>query len=93
MANKRDIKKEIKSNTDQLIEDAFYQSLDADDKTVKSMDGIVDDIVDHRFDLLNRVANYPNKETRAKIKEHFNSIRTDLDKLTADFRKKIGTVG
>jgi len=93
MANKRDIKKQIKSETNRLIEDAYYQSLEADDKLVKKMDGFIDEIVEKRFDLLRGVGHYPKGEKRAKVKEHFNAIRTELDSHVAEYSKKIGRIG
>ena len=92
MANKRDIKKEIKSYTDELIEDAFIESINGDEKEAKKMDEIIDEIIDYRYDLLSRVANSP-KGNRAKVKEHFRSIRNDLMTKGEEYRKKIGKVG
>lgn len=92
MASKRDIKKKIKSDTDELIEDAFIESINGDKKEAEKMDGIIDEIIDYRYDLLSRVSNHP-RENRAKVKEHFNAIRTDLSAKNKDYKKKIGRVG
>jgi len=92
MASKRDIKKKIKSDTDELIEDAFIESINGDKKEAEKMDGIIDEIIDYRYDLLSRVSN-PPRENRAKVKEHFNAIRTDLSAKNTDYKKKIGRIG
>ena len=92
MANKRDLKKEIKNATDRLIEDAFYQTLDAAEKEVKKMDELIDKIVDDRFELINKVNQYPLNEKNAQIKSHFEGIKKELDKLVLDYTKKIGKV-
>jgi hypothetical protein len=91
MASKRDIKKKIKSETDELIEDAFIESINGDKKEAGRMDGIIDEIIDYRYDLLGRVSNHP-KGNRAKVKDHFNAIRTDLSTKNTDYSKKIGRV-
>lgn len=91
MASKRDLKKKIKSETDELIEDAFIESINGDQKEADKMDGLVDEIIDYRYDLLSRVSNYP-KGDRAKVKDHFNAIRTDLSTKNTDYNKKIGRV-
>lgn len=91
MPSKRDIKKKIKSETNELIEDAFIESINGDKKEASKMDGIIDEIIDYRYDLLSRVSNHP-RENRAKVKEHFNAIRTDLSTKNADYSKKIGRI-
>lgn len=93
MASRRKIKKNIKEKTNLLIEDAFIESINGDEKEGKKMDDIIDNIIDDRHSMLNKVSNYPRKENRAKIKEHFNAIRTDLDAKVTEYDKKIGRVG
>ncbi|MAY83770.1 MAG: hypothetical protein CMP59_06505 [Flavobacteriales bacterium] len=92
MANKRDLKKEIKKATDSLIEDAFYQTLDAAEKEAKKMDDLIDKIVDERFDLINKINQYPLNEKADKVKAHFNDVKKELDKMVDDYTKKIGKV-
>jgi len=92
MPNKRELKKQIKEHTNRLIEDAYYQTLEADQKELKAMEAVIDEIVDRRFELINRVANYPLNKNRREVKEHFNSIQADLEKLNVEFSKKIGRV-
>ena len=92
MPNKRELKKLIKEHTNRLIEDAYYQTLEADAAEVKKMESIIDDIVDKRFELINRVANYPLNKNRREVKEHFNTIQSDLEKVNIEFSKKIGRV-
>ena len=92
MANKRALKKLIKDNTDRLIEDAYYQTLEADDKEVKKMEAVIDEIVDKRFELINKISNYPLNKERRLVKEHFNAIQTELEKISVEFSKKIGRV-
>jgi len=93
MANKRDIKKEIKQSTNKLIEDAFYQTLDAGDKEVKKMDELIDKIVEERFELISKVNQYPINGEAKEIKSHFKEVREELGKLADEYTKKIGKVG
>lgn len=93
MANKRDIKKEIKNKTNGLIEDAFYQTLDAAKKEADKMDEVIDDIIDKRFELIRQVNQYPRNESVAKVKAHFESVRKELKEKLDSFSKKIGKVG
>ena len=93
MASRRKIKKQIKEKTNGLIEDAFIEAINGDEKESKKMDGIIDNIIDDRHEMLNQVCNYPLNEGRSAIKKHFQSIQEALDKKGADYQKKIGTVG
>lgn len=92
MPSRRKLKKEIKKKTNLLIEDAFIESINGDAKEVEKMDKIVDEIIDERFELLSGVSNYPKNESRTKKKDHFKSIKENLEKKTADYSKKIGSV-
>ncbi|MEQ8910065.1 MAG: hypothetical protein RIC95_12780 [Vicingaceae bacterium] len=93
MANRRSLKKQIKQETDLLIEDAFLESMEGDKKEKTKMDGIIDEIIDARHDLLSRISSYPKNHDRAKVKEHFNAVRTELADKTASYSKKIGRIG
>lgn len=89
MASRRKLKKKIKEQTNLLIEDAFIESLNGDEK----MDKVIDDLIDKRFDLLSKVSNYPLDKKGKEIKSHFNDLKKDLEKDITDFSKKIGSVG
>ena len=93
MPSRRKLKKEIKSETNLIIEDAFIESINGDEKEAKKMDSTIDAIIDDRYEMLSRVSSYPKNEGRAKVKKHFNAIKTDLSAKVADYRKKIGRVG
>ena len=93
MPSRRKIKKDIKNRTNLLIEDAFIESVNGDEKEGKKMDEIIDNIIDDRHQMLNKISDYPKRENRAKVKEHFNAIRTELDTKATDYAKKIGRIG
>jgi len=93
MASRRKFKKQIKNNTNLLIEDAFIEAINGDEKEAKKMDDIIDNIIDDRHEMLNKVSSYPLNENRATIKEHFKTIKTDLDSKATEYKKKIGIVG
>jgi hypothetical protein len=93
MASRKELKKQLKKATDLLIEDAFIESINGDEKEVAKMDKVVDKIIDDRYDLLSKVSTYPNKESRAKIKEHFKGIKDELEAKVATYTKEIGRVG
>tara|TARA_B110000503_G_C6993423_1_gene348362 strand:+ start:391 stop:672 length:282 start_codon:yes stop_codon:yes gene_type:complete len=93
MASRREFKKVIKDKTNLLIEDAFIESVNGDAKEAQKMDEIIDQVIDDRIEMLNKVCAYPNRESRAKIKAHFNEIATNLEAKTAEYTKKIGRVG
>ena len=92
MPSRRKLKKKIKQQTDLIIEDAFIESINGDEKEAKKMDTTIDSIIDDRYEMLSRVSNYPKSEKRAKVTEHFNAIKTDLDARVSDYSKKIGRV-
>lgn len=87
MASRRKLKKAIKSETNLLIEDAFIESLNGDEK----MDKVIDELIDARFDMLSGVSNYPNKDSKAAAK-HFNELKEKLNSSVIDYSKKIGRV-
>ncbi len=93
MASRRKFKKAIKSQTNFLIEDAFIESVNGDANEAEKMDKIIDQVIDDRIEMLNKVCAYPNRESSAKIKAHFNSIASNLEAKTAEYAKKIGRVG
>ncbi len=93
MASRRQFKKVIKGKTNFLIEDAFIESLNGDQKEAEKMDTIIDDLIDDRIEMLHNVCVYPNRESKAVIKEHFNDIAKNLEVKTAEYKKKIGKVG
>jgi|GEM_PF-1242855 hypothetical protein len=93
MASRRKFKKQIKNQTDLLIEDAFIESINGDAKEAIKMDSIIDEVIDERQIMLNQVCAYPNRESRANIKAHFNQMEKDLQSKAADYIKKIGRVG
>ncbi len=92
MANRRELKKEVKSSTNLLIEDAYLEAMEGDEKEKKKMNGIINDIVDARHDFLSRISSYPKSKDRTKVKDHFNAIRTELETKTADYSKQIGRI-
>ncbi len=93
MPSRRKLKKHVKIETDLIIEDAFIESINGDEKEAKKMDSMIDEIIDDRYEMLSRISTYPINESRAKVKEHFNAIKLDLTTKVADYSKKIGRVG
>ncbi|MBL4710151.1 MAG: hypothetical protein JKY48_17105 [Flavobacteriales bacterium] len=93
MASRRKFKKNIKAQTDVLIEDAFIESINGDEKEGNKMDQVIDAVIDDRIAMLNKVSNYPNKGTRAEVKAHFNAVKKDKEAKVSDYTKKIGRVG
>lgn len=93
MASRRKFKKQIKEKTDLLIEDAYMESINGDSKEAEKMDSMIDDIIDDRIAMLNKVCAYPNRENRANVKAHFNDISKSLETKATDYNKKIGRVG
>lgn len=93
MASRRKFKKQIKLKTDVLIEDAFIESINGDEKEGEKMDKIIDEVIDDRIEMLGKVCSYPNNGKRAEVKEHFRNIKTELETKASDYGKKIGRVG
>lgn len=92
MASRRKFKKQIKDKTNLLIEDAFIEAINGDEKEADKMDSIIDKVVDDRHEMLNRVCDYPSNDNRSNIKQHFKAIREDLNKKVEEHQKKIGIV-
>ena len=65
MASRRKFKKQIKLKTDILIEDAFIESINGDEK----MDKLIDEVIDDRIEILGKVCGYPNTAKRAEIQQ------------------------
>lgn len=87
MASRRKLKKAIKLQTNLLIDDAFVESINGDEK----VDQVIDELIDFRFDLLTDVSNYPLKDKKATAK-HFNEVKTKLNTSMGEYSKKIGRV-
>lgn len=92
MASRRKLKKKIKAETNLLIEDAFIEAINGDQKEESKMDDIIDSIIDERQEMLNKVSAYPINAARAEVKEHFDSLKTALQNKASEFGKKIGAV-
>lgn len=92
MANRRQIKKTIKSSTNQIIEDGFMELINSDKKEKDSLDKVIDEVVDYRLDLLKRVNSYPKHEKRGAKKKYFKKIKEELNKSNKEYDKKIGHV-
>ncbi len=88
MASRRKLKKSIKQSSNLLIEDAFIESLNGDAK----MDGLIDKIIEQRFESLNKVCAYPNRGSRAEVKAHFEGLKSEFDKGITEYTKKVGKV-
>lgn len=93
MPSRRKLKKHIKTQTNFLIEDAFIESINGDEKEGAKMDQIIDALIDDRIALLNKVSAYPNQGKRVEVKSHFNSLKKELSEKVSDYTKKIGRVG
>ncbi|MFB1022348.1 MAG: hypothetical protein QMC40_06270 [Vicingaceae bacterium] len=93
MASRTKFKKQIKNRTNLLIEDAFIESINGDAREAVKMDSIIDEVIDERHVMLNKVCVYPNRESRANIKAHFNQIGAELQERASAYEKKIGRVG
>jgi len=93
MANRREIKKEIKRKTDLLIEDAFIESINGDKKEADKMDQLIDELIDERYAMLSKVSSYPRNGSRNEIKKHFSDLQKELDNKVTEYDKKIGHVG
>lgn len=92
MASRREIKKAIKSSTNQIIEDGYMESINGDKKEKEKLDKVIDEVVEYRMDLINRVSNYPRHGKRSEKKKHFANIKGELEKNNLDYNKKIGHV-
>lgn len=93
MANRRELKKKIKQETNLLIEDAFMESIEGDAKEKKKMDILIDELIDDRHELISKVSNYPKNSKKAEVRNHFNLLQEELNEKTAAYSKKIGRVG
>lgn len=86
MANRRKLKKQIKEESNLLIEDAFIESLNGDQK----MDKLIDEMIDKRFELIAKISNYPSDKKAAR--SHFNDLKKELSENIQNYSKKIGKV-
>jgi hypothetical protein len=79
MANKRELKKDIRFLTEQVIMDALEvsASFDKDEDKKKVLDIIIE-LTEHHNNLLSR-ANHPDGKNDPKlVKKHYNKIISDL---------------
>ncbi|MDA3818716.1 MAG: hypothetical protein PF486_15150 [Prolixibacteraceae bacterium] len=89
MANKRELKKDIRYLTEQVIMDALEvaSTFDNDDDKKKALNIIIE-LTKRHNELLSR-ANHPDgKENRKIVKQHYNSIISDLlDSCNTSYEK------
>jgi hypothetical protein len=93
MANRREIKKEIKQKTNLLIEDAFIESINGGKKEAEKMDKIIDELIDARYEMISKVSTYPKNGSSSEIKKHFSALQSELSNKVEEYDKKIGHVG
>ncbi|MCF8363239.1 MAG: hypothetical protein K9G70_11530 [Prolixibacteraceae bacterium] len=91
MANKRELKKDIRFLTEQVIMDALEVAalFDKDEDKKKALDIIIE-LTERHNSLLSR-ANHPDGKDNPKlVKKHYNTIISDLLDSCNDAYEKLG---
>ncbi len=88
MANKRDLKKDINYVLGDIIEVVYMKGLENPDKDSKEGEAIIDDAI-ASFDGFMARANQRNLENP---KQHFKSIREDLQKTAETLVEKVNAL-
>ncbi|HKM94571.1 MAG TPA: hypothetical protein VJY41_13040 [Prolixibacteraceae bacterium] len=93
MASKRDLKKDIRSITEQVIADALEMTsnLEKDADREKILE-IILEITQIHNELIERVNHPDGKDNPKMIKKHFNAIIDDLMKGYSDAYEKLGKI-
>lgn len=89
MANKRDLKKQIKKRTNNLMEDAFSYTLNNPGENDSKADKLIDNIADKWFDLVSKVNHHPKNGKRSEVKKHFTEIKKELHESASKFEEKV----
>jgi hypothetical protein len=91
MANKRELKKDIRFLTEQVILDALEvaASFDKDEDKKKVLDIIIE-LTERHNNLLSRVNHSDGKDNPKLVKKHYNNIISDLLDSCNDAYEKLG---
>ncbi|MBX2827126.1 MAG: hypothetical protein KTR22_03145 [Flavobacteriaceae bacterium] len=88
MANKRDLKKDINYVLGDIIEAVYIWELTNPEKDTKKSEKIIDEAIE-TFDVLIAKMNDRSAENK---KQHFNSIRTELEEKGRKLIDKINAL-
>lgn len=93
MANKRELKKDIRFLTEQVIMDALEvaTSFDKDEDKKKVLDIIIELTQKHN-ELLSRANNPDGKDNPKLVKQHYNKIISDLLDSCNDAYEELGKI-
>ena len=79
MANRRDLKKDIKFLLENLIDECFLYNLMHPDKNEKKINDVINETVDLYDDLMGRISSYRRSvNSKAETKQLFAGIIKDL---------------
>jgi hypothetical protein len=81
MASKRILKKSINNLTFDLISECYVYSFFHRDVKSDKINGVMEDILKLRNDLVNRINNPAHKEDFKENRKYFRSITADMQKL------------
>jgi hypothetical protein len=84
MAKIRDLKRVINNELSLVIEECYVWQLVNPDKAEKAED-VIDEAIAHFDNLIDRV----NADNLQNKKVHFQNIKTDLNKVTAELLEKL----
>ena len=80
MTSRRTLKKKINNVVNDIIEDCYSMQIVGKGKIDKETNQIIDEAVGVFDDMLQRVNAARGIDDKAKMRKHFESINTDLEK-------------
>ena len=89
MANKRNLKQDIKEVLYEVVEEAYSFMLYHPAVQDEKVEAIIDSAADLMDNLLYRVNNTPASKNRKDIKEHFSLIKEELLKETYELQVRV----
>lgn len=90
MANRRQLKKDIHSLLNDVIEEAYMVMMENPEVEDAKLENIIDQAADTMNDLLSRANSGDKLSERKKVKEHYSSIRNELGTKNLEFADKLG---
>jgi hypothetical protein len=81
MASKRNLKRNINNLTFELVSECYTYKYFHPEKSHEQIDKALEDIVNSRNDLINRVNNPLHKEDFRKNRTHFRLIAKDMKNM------------
>jgi cell division FtsZ-interacting protein ZapD len=93
MANKRQLKKDIHSLLNDVIEEAYMVMMENPEVEDTKLENIIDQAADTMNDLLSRTNKGDKLNDKKAAREHYGAIKNELGEKSLEFAEKLNKLG